>query len=68
MAEGTQDLFLRLGLNYDELESGFVEAESTIRQNMTRLSNENTIIKLRAEAELAGLDEVADAAEILTFQ
>ena len=68
MAEGTQDLFLRLGLNYDELESGFVEAESTIRQNMTRLSNENTIIKLRAEAELAGLDEIADAAEIFAIK
>ncbi|MBQ7705708.1 MAG: hypothetical protein IJT73_09845 [Selenomonadaceae bacterium] len=63
--ESTSDLYVRLGLSYDELESGFVNAERTIRDNMTRLSRENQIIDLQAQVEILGLDEAADATKIL---
>lgn len=67
-AESTSDLYLRLGLSYDELESGFVTAERTIRDNMSRLSRQNTIIDLQAQVEIAGLDQTADATRILEIR
>lgn len=67
-SESTADLYVRLGLSYDELESGFVNAERTIRDNMTRLSRENQIIDLQARVEIAGLDETADAEQILQIR
>ena len=67
-SESTADLYVRLGLSYDELESGFVNAERTIRDNMTRLSRENQIIDLQARVEISGLDEVADAEQILQIR
>lgn len=67
-SESISDLFIRLGLSYDELGSGFVNAERTIRDNMTRLSRENTIIDLQARIELTGLDETADAGRILEIR
>ena len=66
--ESTSDLFIRLGLSYDELESGFVNAERTIRDNMSRLSRENQIISLQAQVEILGLDETADAERILEIR
>ena len=66
--ESVSDLYIRLGLSYDELESGFVNAERTIRDNMTRLSRENQIIDLQARVEIAGLDETADAEQILQIR
>lgn len=66
--EGIADLYLRLGLQYDELQSGFVQAESTIQSNMARLARENTTIRLQAEVDIRGLDETADATQILTIR
>ena len=64
-SESTSDLYIRLGLSTDELESGFVIAERSLRDNMARLNRENTIVDLRAQVEIAGLDESADATRIL---
>ena len=66
--ESTSDLYIRLGLSLDELESGFVDAQRTIRDNMSRLWRENTIIDLQARIELTGLDETADAERILEIR
>lgn len=66
--ESTSDLYLRLGLDYNELESGFVQAEHTLRDNMTRLSRENTIIDLQAQVEILGLDETNDAERIFELR
>ncbi len=66
--ESTSDLYIRLGLSLDELESGFVDAQRTIRDNMSRLWRENTIIDLQARVELTGLDETADAEQILAIR
>ena len=68
MAESVHDLYLRLGLHYSDLQSGFVQAENTLRTNMTRLNRENTIIRLRTEADLSGLDALNDATEIFTIR
>lgn len=63
--ESTSDLYIRLGLSLDELESGFVDAERTLRDNMSRISRANRIIELQLQVDLSGLDEAADAEEIL---
>lgn len=67
-SESTSDLYIRLGLSSEELESGFVNAERTIRDNMTRLSRENTIVDLQAQVEIFGLDETADQMQILEIR
>ena len=66
--ETTSDLYIRLGLSLDELESGFVDAERTIRDNMSRLHRENMIIDMQMKVELTGLDKVADADRILEIK
>lgn len=63
--ESTSDLYIRLGLDMADLESGFVNAERTVRDNISRLNRQNTIIDLQAQVEIAGLDETADATRIL---
>lgn len=66
--ESTSDLYIRLGLSIADLDSGFVDAQRTIRDNMSRLWRENTIIDLQARVDLTGLDDTADAARILTIR
>ena len=61
-------LYLRLGLNLSELETGFVTAEHTVIANVRRLNREAERIRLRAEVEIAGLDEVNDAERILEIR
>ena len=68
MAETLGGLYLRLGLSISELESGFLDAERTVQQNMARLSRQQNLIRLRAEVEIGNLDETADAAQILTVR
>ena len=64
----TESLFLTLGLDINELETGFVAADRTVRENLARLNRESNLIKLRAEVEIGNLDETADAAQILTIR
>ena len=68
MAQDTGGLFLSLGLDVSDLETGFIAAERTVRENMARLSRESNLIRLRAEVEIGNLDEVADAEQILTIR
>ena len=67
-AENVDSLFMTLGLNLADLESGFVAADRTVRENIQRLNRENNLIQLRADVEIAGLDEVNDAARILEIR
>ncbi|MBQ9487529.1 MAG: hypothetical protein IJU91_07005, partial [Selenomonadaceae bacterium] len=66
--ESISDLYLRLGLQYDELQSNFVDAQSTIQTNMARLARENTTIRLQAQVDISGLDEATDAAQIFNIR
>lgn len=68
MAETVEDFYVRLGLSLSELESGFVEANRTIAANIGRLNRESNLIRLRTEVELSGLDEAADAEEIMRIK
>ena len=61
-AESLGDLYARIGLNFDEMENGFIDVERTLRQNLGRLNRENRIITLQTQVDLEGLD---DAEQIL---
>ena len=61
MAESIGELYLRLGLSLSDLTSGFIAAERSVNENMSRLNREMQVIRLRTEVELSGLDEVEDA-------
>lgn len=68
MSEPLEDFYVRLGLNMSELESGFVEANRTIAENIGRLNRESNLIQIRSQVEIAGLDETADAERILQIR
>ena len=61
-------LYIRLGLSLSELETGFITASQTVAANISRLNREADLIRLRAEVEIAGLDEVNDAERILQIR
>lgn len=61
-------LYIRLGLSLSELETGFITASQTVAANISRLNREADLIRLRAEVEIAGLDEVDDAERILQIR
>lgn len=68
MAQSVGGLYLSLGLNLSELETGFVTASQTVAANIARLNRESNLVRLRAEVEIAGLDETADAERILQIR
>lgn len=70
MAAGTSvgDLYLRLGLNLSDLETGFVTASQTVAANISRLNRESNLVRIRSEIDIAGLDETADATRILQIR
>lgn len=67
-SETVGGLYLSLGLDVSELESGFIAVDRTVSQNMARLNRESNLIRLRAEVEIGNLDETADATQILTIR
>lgn len=62
------DIFISLGLNLSDLETGLVAAERSVRENIQRLNRESNLIRLQTEVEISGLDETADAERILQVQ
>lgn len=64
-ADSAGAIFLDLGLNIAQLESGFVDANRTIQQNLNRLNRERNTINLRTQVETSGLDEATQQAQIL---
>ncbi|MBR0062249.1 MAG: hypothetical protein IJP68_12310, partial [Selenomonadaceae bacterium] len=64
MAESVGALYLRLGLNLSDLETGFVTASQTVAANISRLNRESQLIRIRSQVEIEGLDETADAERI----
>ena len=69
MAKGSGEtvsgLYLRLGLNYDELNQDFVKVEETLSSNIQRLNRQSTLIDLKAKVDLTG---VTDAEQRLKIQ
>ena len=68
MADNIGSLYVRLGLSLSELETGFVTAEQTVRQGIATLNRQQNIVKLKMEADTAGLDAIADKSKILAIQ
>lgn len=68
MAEDIGSLYVRLGLDISELETGFVAVGRTVNENVRRLNRESDLVRLRSEVEITGLDETADAARILEIR
>lgn len=64
-ADSAGAIFLDLGLNIAQLESGFVDANRTIQQNLNRLNRERNIINLRTQVETSGFDEATQQTQIL---
>lgn len=61
-------LYLSVGLDISELESDFLAADRTTRENLNRLNRESNLVRLRSEVEIGNLDETADAVQILTVR
>lgn len=61
-------LSLRIGLTLSQLQSDFLAAEQTVKQGIAAINRQQNIIKLRMEADTAGLDAVADKTKIIEVQ
>ena len=68
MATSVGALYLQLGLNLSELETGFVTASQTVAANINRLNRESALIRLRSQVQIEGLDQTADAERILQIR
>lgn len=55
--ESIHGLYMRLGLDFSELDQNFVQATRTLKSNMASLSRENTIIRLQTEVDLTGIED-----------
>lgn len=61
-------LYMRLGLSLSELETDFIAAERTTRENLARLNRQSNLIRLRAEVDIGNLDTASDQLQILTVR
>lgn len=61
-------LYMRIGLTLSRLQSDFLAAEQTVKQGIAALNRQQNIVRLRMEADTAGLDAVADKTKILEIQ
>ena len=72
MAEGNDNsiasLFIELGIDINQLESDFIEADRTVQQNLNRLNRERNLIQLRTEVEIGNLDEATEQTRILDIR
>lgn len=57
MAESLSELYFRLGLDTSDFESGLVNAENTLSQNLKELNAQSNLVNLKANFEIVGLDE-----------
>lgn len=63
-----EKLYLELGLDMSQLQADILAADRSVTENLGRLNRQQNTIKLRVEADVAGLDRVKDTAQILTIQ
>ena len=63
-----ESLYIELGLDISKLQADILAADKTVTENLGRLNREKNTIKLRVEADIAALDRVKDATQILEIQ
>lgn len=61
-------LYMSIGLTLNQLQSDFLAAEQTVKQGVAAINRQQNIVKLRMEADTAGLDAVTDKTKILDVQ
>ena len=57
-------LYLRLRLNYDDLNQDFVRVEETVKSNVQRLGRESSLINLKAAIDLNGVTDAEQRLKI----
>ena len=60
MAKGGETisgLYLRIGLNYDELNQDFINVEESLSANIQRLNRQKTLIDIKAKVDLTGVED-----------
>lgn len=68
MAESLSELYFRLGLDTSDFESGLVNAENTLSQNLRELNTQSNLVYLKANFEIDGLDEAERGTEGLKIR
>ena len=63
-----EKLYLELGLDLSQLQADILAADRTVTENLGRINRERNTIKLRVEADIAALDAVKNATQILEIQ
>lgn len=63
-----EKLYLELGLDLSQLQADILAADKTVTENLGRINRERNTIKLRVEADVAALDAVKNATQILEIQ
>lgn len=63
-----ESLYIELGLDISQLQAGILAADRSLTENLGRINRQRNIIKLRVEADIAGLDRFKDSTQILEIQ
>lgn len=62
------DFSFRIGIDDSDFDKGLKETQNRLRAAMAQFEREKSLIKIRADIDIAGLDETADKAKILDIQ
>ena len=62
------ELYTRIGLNFDDLDRGFLDVETSLKENMARLNQQTTLIDLNASVKIQGLDKINDEVKIFEIR
>lgn len=65
---GNNDLTFTIGLDNSDFDKGLKETQKKLSAAMAQFEQEKSLIKIRADIDIAGLDETADKAKILDIQ
>lgn len=68
MAETVAALYAKLGLDLSDLDRDFALADKTMAQAMSRLNHESKTLKIKADIDLAGLDNAKLSVTALEVQ
>lgn len=62
------ELYASIGLDISELDSDFIDADKTVKQNLARLRSESNTIKLKMDVDIASLGNNASQTDVLRIK
>ena len=65
---GNNDLTFRIGIDNSDFDKGLKETQKKLAAAMAQFEQEKSLIKIRADIDIAGLDETTDKVRILDIQ